>query len=99
MDKVEEGLKYMEATGKIDRIRFNNPGMLIDLHNERLQKRKEKETEDLLHDMNQYYLKLIIDTMEQKASGIKSPIYKSRDVSLTFPDTSLTAPKVKIFNT
>lgn len=99
MDKVEEGLKYMQATGKIDRVRFNNPGMLIDLHNERLSKKKEKEVEDLMHDMNQYYLKLIIDTMEQKMSGVKSPIYKSRDVSLSLPDNSLTAPKVKVINT
>lgn len=99
MSDVEEGLKIMQKTGKIDRIKFNNPGMLIDLHNHRLQLQKEKDTENLLHDMNTYYLKLIIDTMEQKASGIKKPIYKSKDVSLSFPDQTLTVPEQGIIIT
>jgi len=92
MTDIEEGLKIMQTTGKIDRIKFNTPGMLIDLYNERLVKKQEKDFKGLTNDMNEYYWKLLIDTITQRESGIENPIYKSRSVSLTTPSGSLIVP-------
>jgi len=43
MATTDDALKRLEATGKIDTLGTTNPGWLIDLYNQRLEQKKEKE--------------------------------------------------------
>lgn len=73
---TEEALKKLEETNKIDSI-GHNPGWIIDLYNQRLENKKEKDFRGNIRSMNQFYIKLIIETIEQKRAGMKNPVYKS----------------------
>lgn len=92
MATTDDALKRLEATGKIDTLGTTNPGWLIDLYNQRLEQKKEKDFQSHINDMNQYYFKLLIDTITQRQSGVLNPIYKSRSVAMTMPDTKIIIP-------
>lgn len=89
MADTETALKQLEATGKIDTLGTTNPGWLIDLYNKRVDMKREKSFKNLMTDMNEYYFKLLIDTVKQRQSGVVDPIYKSNSVSLTMPDDKI----------
>lgn len=72
----------LEKTGKIETLGVDKPGMILDLYNLRITQRKEKGFSGQVKAMNQFYIKLIIQTMEQKRAGIKNPIYKSHSILL-----------------
>lgn len=79
---VEDRLKMLEQTGKIETLGMDRPGLIIDLYNQRVEKRREKDFSGKVQAMNRFYIKLIIQTMEQKQAGIKNPIYKSNSILL-----------------
>ena len=79
---TEEKLLMLEKTGKIETLSHESPGMIIDLYNQRIEQRRQKDFTGKVKAMNQFYIKLIIHTMEQRSQGIENPIYKSNSILL-----------------
>lgn len=77
---TDEALKMLEKANKIDTLGETNPGRIVDLYNQLLEKKKEKYFMNNISDMNQYYIKLLVDTINQKQSGVVNPIYKSNTI-------------------
>lgn len=77
---TDEALKRLEATGQIDTLGTTNPGMIIDLYNDLLKRKREKHFSELTRDMNSFYIDLLIDTVKQRAEGVENPIYKAKSI-------------------
>ena len=77
---TDEALKRLEATGQVDTLGVTNPGMIIDLYNDLLKRKREKQFGELTREMNSFYIDLLIDTVKQRSEGVQNPIYKSPSI-------------------
>lgn len=69
---VEKEMERLKELGQIDGVLgAKKVGMVLDLHNQNVDKKKEKEFNNNISDRNQYYWKLWRRAAEELDSGAK----------------------------
>lgn len=83
-EKYTTERERMKKLNKIDGlIGAKDVGHIIDQENNFVKQAQEKDYSRNVQNMNEYFIKLFIDTMEQKYAGVKRPIYRPTSYLIT----------------
>ena len=81
--KLQHELERLDKTGKIDSVNgAEHVGMVLDMHNDMVNKKVEKDYEHEMHAMNGYYYKLWQRAVDSIRNGEKASPKKEKRFSL-----------------